>query len=110
MATVVATAVVMVTLLAAVFWSISRCRPVDCQTYFQKEALPSSLVRLETASWAESPEVCFDVVFDVPSLFPQQSDWDVTFMSNSEEAEPLEAVSVVVVMMSTEDLGAENEG
>lgn len=43
-------------------------------------------------------------------MFPQQSDWDVTFMSNSEEAEPLEAVSVAVVVMSSEDLGAENEG
>lgn len=77
-ATVVATAVVMVTLLVAVSWSISRCRPVDCQTYFRKEALPPSL----------------------------QSDWDVTFMSSSEEAEPVELVSVVLV--STEDRRAQD--
>lgn len=47
MTTAVVTAVVMVTLLAMLFWSFSRCRPDDCQAYFQKEALPPSLVRLE---------------------------------------------------------------
>lgn len=45
MTTVVVTAVVMATLMAVLFWSISRCRPGDCQSFFQKEALPPSLVR-----------------------------------------------------------------
>lgn len=36
----------------------------------------------------------------------QQSDWDVTFMSSSEEAEPVELISVVLV--STEDRRAQD--
>ncbi|TNM97657.1 hypothetical protein fugu_013903 [Takifugu bimaculatus] len=72
--TVVVTAAVMATLLAVLFWSISRCRPGDCQTFFQKEALPPSLLN-----------------------------WDVSIMTSPEGAEPLEAVSVMLVVLSTKD-------
>ncbi|XP_011615686.1 interleukin-20 receptor subunit beta isoform X1 [Takifugu rubripes] len=73
--TVVVTAAVMATLLAVLFWSISRCRPGDCQTFFQKEALPPSLLN-----------------------------WDVSIMTSPEGAEPLEAVSVMLVVLSTKDV------
>ncbi|KAM4552435.1 interleukin-20 receptor subunit beta isoform 2-T2 [Odontesthes bonariensis] len=41
--TVTVTAVVMLGLLFALFWSIVHCRPDSCQSYFHKEPLPQSL-------------------------------------------------------------------
>lgn len=55
--TVTATVLLMAGLLFAVFWSIVHCRPDQCQTYFQKEQLPHSLVS-PTASF-----YTLDVVF-----------------------------------------------
>ncbi|XP_078121251.1 interleukin-20 receptor subunit beta [Sander vitreus] len=45
--TVTVTVIVTAGLLFAVFWSLLRCRPDVCQTYFRKEPLPHSL----TADW-----------------------------------------------------------
>lgn len=64
MTAVVVTPVVMATLLGLLFWSMSRCRPGDCQTYFQKEALPPSLVGAE----AETPRCVFVLTLIRPTV------------------------------------------